>query len=121
MSKSNDEDKGNIRPDLIPGKTRILDSDGFVATVLYVGTVASAKNSSEVYVGVEWDDHTRGKHDDSQHCKQKLLDPHQGMPLFIIWTEMPYFEQQHERTHLLHNLLFLSGASHPPNTSSYRL
>ena len=50
---------------------------------------------------------TRDKHDDSQHCKQKLLDPYHDIPLFIISTEMPCFEQQHERTRSRHNLLFL--------------
>jgi len=48
-----EENQRDNCPKLTPGKTRILDSDGFVATVLYVGTVASAKNSSEVYVGGE--------------------------------------------------------------------
>ena len=44
---------------------RVRDGDGFYATVLYVGPVASAKNQKETYVGVEWDDDTRGKHDGS--------------------------------------------------------
>ena len=56
--------------DLIINKTRIRDSDGFVATIRYVGTVASAKNSNEIYAGVEWDDVTRGKHDGSVICRQ---------------------------------------------------
>jgi len=55
---------------LIPGKTRIRDTDGFVATVLYVGPVASAKKQEEIYVGVEWDDDTRGKHDGSIICRR---------------------------------------------------
>ena len=45
--------------------SRISDSDGFLGTVLYIGPVASAKNQSEVYAGIEWDDDTRGKHDGS--------------------------------------------------------
>jgi len=55
---------------LIPDKTRIRDSDGFVATVRYVGPVASAKKVNEVYAGVEWDDDTRGKHDGSVICRR---------------------------------------------------
>ena len=51
-------------------KTRIRDSDGFVATIRYVGSVASAKNSNEIYAGVEWDDETRGKHDGSVICRR---------------------------------------------------
>jgi CAP-Gly domain. len=55
---------------LIPNKTRIRDSDGFIATVRYVGPVASAKKSEEIYAGVEWDDPTRGKHDGSVICRK---------------------------------------------------
>jgi hypothetical protein len=51
-------------------RTRIRDADGFVATVRYVGPVASAKKRNEIYVGVEWDDKTRGKHDGSVICRQ---------------------------------------------------
>ncbi len=51
-------------------KTRVQDNDGFVATVRYIGPVASAKNSNEIYVGVEWDDPTRGKHDGSVICRR---------------------------------------------------
>lgn len=56
-------------PALVPGQTRIRDRDGFVATVVYVGPVASAKNSKEVYAGVVWDDPSRGKHDGSVVCR----------------------------------------------------
>ena len=45
--------------------SRCRDADGFLGTVLYVGPVASAKKQTEVYVGVEWDDESRGKHDGS--------------------------------------------------------
>ena len=56
--------------DLIPQITRLSDSDGFLATIRYVGPVASAKNSSEIYVGVEWDDASRGRHDGSVVCRR---------------------------------------------------
>lgn len=50
---------------LTPNKTRLRDADGFVATVRYIGPVASAKRAKENWVGVEWDDPHRGKHDGS--------------------------------------------------------
>jgi len=55
---------------LVPNKTRIRDDDGFVATIRYVGPVASAKKSEEIYAGVEWDDDTRGLHDGSVISRQ---------------------------------------------------
>ncbi len=55
---------------LLINKTRVRDADGFVATIRYIGTVASAKNSTEIYAGVEWDDVTRGKHDGSVICRK---------------------------------------------------
>jgi tubulin-specific chaperone E len=54
---------------LITGSTRIRDVDGFVGTVVYLGPVASAKNATEVYAGVVWDDTSRGKHDGSVVCR----------------------------------------------------
>ena len=54
---------------LITGSTRIRDVDGFVGTVVYVGPVASAKNATEVYAGIVWDDTLRGKHDGSVVCR----------------------------------------------------
>lgn len=44
---------------------RIKDSEGFRATVRYVGPVAAAKNADNDWLGVEWDNITRGKHDGS--------------------------------------------------------
>ena len=51
--------------DLIPNITRVRDTSGFIGTVLYVGSVASAKSPTELYAGIAWDDVTRGKHDGS--------------------------------------------------------
>lgn len=45
--------------------SRIRDSEGFRATVRYVGIVAAAKNKEDIWLGVEWDDKGRGKHDGS--------------------------------------------------------
>ena len=56
--------------ELVPGETRIRDVDGFCGTVVYVGPVASAKNSDEEYAGIVWDDPSRGKHDGSVICRR---------------------------------------------------
>ena len=46
--------------------SRIRDvSDGFRGTVRYIGPVAAAKNKTEIWLGVEWDNTERGKHDGS--------------------------------------------------------
>ncbi|CAN0087227.1 unnamed protein product, partial [Phaeothamnion confervicola] len=42
---------------------RVRDSNGFVATVRYIGPVCSAKDPEAIWAGVEFDDPTRGKHD----------------------------------------------------------
>lgn len=55
---------------LLPNITRVQDSSGFIGTVLYVGPVASAKSTDEIYAGIAWDDVTRGKHDGSVICRQ---------------------------------------------------
>ena len=56
--------------DLTPDRTRIRDADGFLGTLRYVGPVASAKKTAELYAGVEWDDASRGKHDGSVVCRR---------------------------------------------------
>ncbi|KAG7343685.1 WD-40 repeat-containing serine/threonine protein kinase [Nitzschia inconspicua] len=56
--------------ELVPGETRIQDSDGFIGTVAYVGPVASSKSPNEIYAGIVWDDESRGKHDGSVICRQ---------------------------------------------------
>jgi hypothetical protein len=53
----------------IPGVTRIQDVDGFIGTIFYVGPVASAKDPTEQYAGIVWDDPSRGKHDGSVICR----------------------------------------------------
>ena len=45
--------------------SRVKDAEGFRATVRYVGAVAAAKNNDNDWLGVEWDNPTRGKHDGS--------------------------------------------------------
>lgn len=54
-----------LASNLVVGKTRVRDIDGFCGTIEYLGTVASAKNENEVYAGIAWDDPSRGKHDGS--------------------------------------------------------
>jgi hypothetical protein len=45
--------------------SRVRDTDGYRATVRYIGPVAAAKRQDEVWLGVEWDKKDRGKHDGS--------------------------------------------------------
>ena len=42
---------------------RVKDIEGCLATVRYIGPVATASNQDDIYCGLEWDDPTRGKHD----------------------------------------------------------
>ena len=65
MATASAPNSTNIRPNI----TRVRDSSGFVGTVLYVGPVASAKSSEEIYAGIAWDDPTRGRHDGSVLCR----------------------------------------------------
>lgn len=44
---------------------RVADEEGNRGTVRYLGPVASAKDPEAAWVGVEWDDPGRGKHDGS--------------------------------------------------------
>lgn len=44
---------------------RVVDNEGYKATVRYVGPVKGAKNPDEKWLGVEWDIPSRGKHDGS--------------------------------------------------------
>ncbi len=57
-----------------PIGSRVRDFDGFVATVRYVGPVPAAKNKTDIWLGVEWDDQIRGKHDGS--CVDEKGDYH---------------------------------------------
>jgi hypothetical protein len=36
--------------------SRVHGEDSFVGMVQYIGPVASAKSSTEIYAGIEWDD-----------------------------------------------------------------
>eukprot|EP00752_Nemacystus_decipiens_P012382 g10974.t1 len=42
---------------------RVVDGNGFRATVRYVGPVCTAKDPTSLWIGVEFDDPARGKHD----------------------------------------------------------
>jgi len=49
----------------------IQDTDGKYGTVRYIGTVAtSRKNPDAVWIGIEWRDDTRGKHDGAVTVKK---------------------------------------------------
>lgn len=62
--KRSNKDKQPVEPVLFPEiGDRIRDAAGNTGTTRYIGTVHTSKNPYMNYVGVEWDDHTRGKHD----------------------------------------------------------
>lgn len=44
---------------------RVTDADGNYGTVRYIGMVAHSKVKTDEWIGVEWDDSSRGKHDGS--------------------------------------------------------
>jgi tubulin-specific chaperone E len=59
------------------GRTRICDTAGYRGTVLFVGPVLTneatdraTKKKPTIYVGIEWDDVNRGKHNGSIACAQ---------------------------------------------------
>jgi tubulin-specific chaperone E len=56
----------------IPLDSRVRDAEGACGTVRFVGSVLHAKKKDDIYVGVEWDSETRGKHDGS------CVDPETG-------------------------------------------
>ena len=58
------DDDGN-RTDTLFVDSRVIDSEGYKATVRYIGPVIGAKNLTDVWLGVEWDQAGRGKHDGS--------------------------------------------------------
>ena len=57
-------EKAGERPWFVGERVRDK-AEGYAATVRYIGPVASAKDQTAIYLGVEWDDATRGKHDGS--------------------------------------------------------
>ncbi|ETL46465.1 hypothetical protein L916_03649, partial [Phytophthora nicotianae] len=44
---------------------RVDDGSGSLGTIRYIGPVATAKDASALYYGIEWDDWGRGKNDGS--------------------------------------------------------
>eukprot|EP01041_Mallomonas_annulata_P001141 gene1141-2208_t len=66
---------------------RIRDVDGFKGTIRYIGPVASAKNADDIWLGVEWDSKTRGKHNgsciDSSGTIIRYFDCEMGCGSFI--------------------------------------
>ncbi len=71
---------------------RVRDEEGFRATVRYVGPVAASKKKTEIWLGVEWDDVKRGKHDgscvDDQGIMHRYFDCVYGAGSFIKMTKV---------------------------------
>jgi Leucine-rich repeat (LRR) protein len=69
-------DNGKHDDDWKLGRTRVCDTAGYRGTVLFVGPVltdeteTTKKRKPIIYVGVEWDDVNRGKHNGSITCAQ---------------------------------------------------
>lgn len=57
---------------------QVRDIEGYRATVKYIGAIASAK-PEEGWIGVEWDDQSRGKHDGQAYGRRYFTtDPGRG-------------------------------------------
>ncbi len=57
---------------------QVRDVEGYRATVKYVGSIAGAR-PEEGWIGVEWDDHSRGKHDGQAYGRRYFTtDPGRG-------------------------------------------
>ena len=79
---------------------RVVSEDGYFGTVRYVGPVKTSKKPVD-FVGVEWDDPGRGKHDGSVAAKGSLQPSfsvilrccvsHQGIGLKCIVS--PHLDQ----------------------------
>ena len=109
-----------------------MSFDGATCTVRYLGEVAGTSGS---WLGVEWDDAARGKHDGSHKgvryftCKYYSLYPHlrsQASPLFFSppfapKMEIPQAKYCDQVAHALrspHRLYGLQGPQRRPSASS---
>jgi dynactin complex subunit len=63
----------NLNPQFYPGKRLLLDSD--LLTIRYVGSVPGTEG---LWLGVEWDDATKGRHSGEHngvryfHCEWRI-------------------------------------------------
>lgn len=83
------------------------DDRHYFATVKFVGLVATAKKAATTYIGVEWDEADRGKHDGTVEGKEyfKTVYPRAGSLV--------------KPTKLVRGITFteaLMRAEHPPST-----
>ena len=62
-NNSSSNNNNNKTDAWILGRTRVVDTAGFIGTIVYKGTVASAKDDTAIYAGIVWDNADRGKHD----------------------------------------------------------
>ena len=49
-----------------------MNSKGDKGTVRYIGPVVTSKKAEDVWVGIEWDDATRGKHNGAVANKETV-------------------------------------------------
>lgn len=66
---------------------RVRDAKGHVGTVRYVGSVLTSRNPHQKWIGVEWDEDGRGKHDgmvtDSNERDQRYFECKMGRGSFV--------------------------------------
>jgi tubulin-specific chaperone E len=65
MSAAPAAGEGDSAADSLYLGQRVQDLTGYRATVRYIGPVCTSKAKDAVWIGVEFDDATRGKHDGS--------------------------------------------------------
>ena len=59
------EEKKEIQNDISNSIGKRIQVEKFKGTIRYIGPVATSKKSSTIWLGIEWDDENRGKHDGS--------------------------------------------------------
>ena len=89
QNTSTSNEKNNNMASTLKGKSsfrlggRIGDEEGNRGTIRYIGPVKSAKDPNFYWIGVEWDDPLRGKHDGSVVSKNKLTGEEEMTRYFI--------------------------------------
>lgn len=83
--------------------SRVEDLEGFKATIRYTGPVAAAKNQKDTWLGVEWDDESRGKHDgscvDSSGVFHRYFECKMGSGSFVKPSKVSKFKTIIEALH----------------------
>lgn len=84
---------------------RICDNENYKGTIRYIGSVITAKNSTDQWLGIEWDNPTRGKHDgscvDSNNVTHRYFECAMGAGSFVkpnkITKGITFIQALHEK------------------------